>query len=310
MAVAIPNVFFSYSHDTDDHKNWALNLATRLVANGVNVVLDQWDLTFGSDLPRFIELGLTGAHRVLAICTETYVNKSNGGTGGVGYEKMILTAQLMQNVTADRIIPVVRNNLRQPLLPTFLGDRFFVDFRNDANYEAKYAELVRDIYGERIKPRPPLGQNPFSSSPPAIIPVLSFSKERYVSPALTGSVVFDLSNNNGRYIIGAGDMAFETSWSTGGHSTVHAYNDPHSIRTVAIAVGARAISDIRSASTYDTSSRSRSPMLGEIVIWQNTTGYYAATQVHSLKVRGDGQQSDEIQFAYAIAPNKSESFIP
>ena len=42
-----PKVFVSYSHDSQDHKDWVLKLATRLVANGVDVILDQWDLSLG-----------------------------------------------------------------------------------------------------------------------------------------------------------------------------------------------------------------------------------------------------------------------
>src|SRR5947208_15393071 len=106
MTTPPPKVFLSYSHDSELHKDWVHTLATRLVANGVDVLLDQWDLTLGSDLARFMESGLTGADRVLAICTSQYVAKANAGRGGVGYEKMILTAKLMQNVTEDRIIPV------------------------------------------------------------------------------------------------------------------------------------------------------------------------------------------------------------
>src|SRR5207249_1606444 len=83
------------------------------------------------------------------------------GLGGVGYEKMILTAQLMQNVTSDRIIPVIRANEGTPLVPIFLGSKVYVDFRDDLAYESKYGELVREIHGQKIKPRPPLGANPF-----------------------------------------------------------------------------------------------------------------------------------------------------
>lgn len=68
-----PKVFFSYSHDSGRHKDWVLTLATRLLANGVNVVLDQWDLRLGGDLPLFMESGLTEADRVLSICTNQYV---------------------------------------------------------------------------------------------------------------------------------------------------------------------------------------------------------------------------------------------
>ena len=39
-----PRVFASYSHDSQSHKDWVLMLATRRVANGVDVILDQWDV--------------------------------------------------------------------------------------------------------------------------------------------------------------------------------------------------------------------------------------------------------------------------
>ena len=308
MAATIPKVFISYSHDSELHKNWVLTLATRLVANGVNVLLDQWDLTLGADLPRFIESGLSSADRVLAICTETYVEKANAGRGGVGYEKMIITAQLMQNVTADRIIPVVRANTHPQPMPVFLSSRVYIDFRDDLAYEIKYAELLRDIHGQQVKPRPPLGPNPFTTFPTPSAPLISFGPERYVSQATTGVVTFDYSNNNGRYVVGAGDMAFETAWSRGGNTSIHAYKDPPSIRSVAIALGAKNILEIADASVYDTSSRVRTPHLGEIVVWQNTAGYYLATKIEKLQSRGQGHSADEITFSYAIAPNKLSSF--
>lgn len=140
-------------------------------------------------------------------------------------------------------------------------------------------------------------------------PLISFGPERYVSPSLTGTVVFDYSNNNGRYVIGAGDMAFETAWSGGSNTSIHAYTDPPSIRSVALALDAKNITDITDASAYDTSSRVRSPQLGEIVVWQNTAGYYLASQVEKLQSRSHGSSKDEITFSYAIAPNKSASFV-
>jgi hypothetical protein len=308
MSSTPPKVFVSYSHDTEPHKDWVLALATRLVANGVEVVLDQWDLTLGSDLPRFMETGLTAAQRVLAVCTEPYVTKANAGRGGVGYEKMILTSQLMQDISTDRIIPVIRNNALVPPVPTFLSSRVYIDFRDDLAYEARYAELLRDIHGQQIKPRPPLGPNPFVTFPAATAPLISFGPERYVSSAMSGAVTFDYSNNNGRYVLGAGDMAFETAWSRCGNTSIHAYTDPPSIRSVALALGAKEITDIVDASSYDTSSRVRTPHVGEIVVWQNTAGYYLATRVEKLQSRGHGSPSDVITFTYTIAPNKLASF--
>lgn len=308
MSDLTPKLFVSYSHDSQPHKDWVLQLATRLVKNGVDVILDQWDLTLGSNLPGFMESGLTESDRVLAICTAMYVEKANSGVGGVGYEKMILTADLMKNTVTDRIIPVVRNNTTETLVPAFLSSRVYIDFSDDLIYEAKYAELLRDIHGQAISPRPVLGVNPFTQATVDIEPRLTFSSERYESPALFGVVVFDYSNNNGRYVVGAGDMAFETAWSAGDNTAIHAYTDTPSIRSVALANSVNCISDIIDVRQYDTSSRVRTPKLGEIVVWQNTAGYYLATRIDKLQSRSHGCVKDELTFTYAIAPNKSWSF--
>jgi hypothetical protein len=308
MDTTPPKAFVSYSHDSDLHMAWVLRLATRLVANGVDVILDQWDLNLGGDLPRFMESGLVGANRVLAICTNNYVEKANAGTGGVGYEKMILSAQVMQNVTSERIIPIIRANDLRPPVPTFLATKVFVDFRDDLAYESKYGELIREIHGQKIKPRPPLGKNPFLIEPDFVEPVVSFGPERYVSPALSGVVVFDYSNNNGRYVVGTGDMAFETAWASAGNTSIHAYSDPPSIRSLALATGVQDIHDIDDASIYDPSSRVRTPRLDEIVVWQNTAGYYMATKVLRIEIRGVGYERDEVEFSYVIQPNRGTSF--
>ena len=52
----------------------------------------------------------------------------------------------------------------------------------------------------------------------------------------------------------------------------------------------------------------RSSMIGEIVIWQNTAGYYLATKIEALQSRSHGSPKNEITFSYAIARNKLASF--
>jgi hypothetical protein len=297
-----PRLFISYSHDDQAHKDWVLNLSTRLVGNGVNVILDQWDMTLGGDLPHFMEAGLVEADRVLAVCSASYVDKANQGRGGTGYEKMILTGQLMNNIGS------VRNNSTDSLQPTFLTTRLYADFRDDATYEAKYAELLRNIHGQAVTPRPQLGLNPFVDDVPDVEPRIEYSPIRYVSPSMSGVVTFDYSNNNGRYVLGTGDMLFETAWSGSGSTSVQVYSDPPSIRSLALATGVSEISEIKDARFFDTSSRARRPQLNEIIVWQNTAGYFLATQVLAVKSRGHGCSVDEITFRYIIMPNKCFDF--
>ena len=113
-----PQVFISYAHDNEDHKNWVLQLATRLRANSVDVLLDQWN-RLGSNLINFMERGLSKSHRVICICSENYVQKANQGIGGTGYEKQIMAAEILKDQNTDWVIPVIRNNFEKKV-PSFL----------------------------------------------------------------------------------------------------------------------------------------------------------------------------------------------
>jgi len=301
--ILVPRLFFSYSHDNESHKAWVLALANRLVANGVDVILDRWNLSLGSDLGHFMESGLSEADRILAICSTAYVQKANRGIGGVGYEKMILTSQIMANLQSTRVVPIIRDN-REGTLPLFLSGRMYSDFREESQYEARYAELIREIHGHRIIPRPPLGPSPFTGDAP---PVLAFSRERYVSPSLSGRVSFDYSNNDGSYIVGSGDLAFETKWSRSGTTSVHAYRFG-GMRSIALAVGVKELEDLHDVSVFDDSSRVRTPSLGEIVIWRNQQGYYLATKIESVSVRYRDEGHDDVIFTYRIQPDRTPVF--
>lgn len=221
---------------------------------------------------------------------------------------MILTGQLMRNVTSDKIIPLIRNNTSEDVLPNFLSTRLYLDFRNDDNFESNYAQLIREIHGLQMVARPELGSNPFVSQLPEIEPRLSFSAERYFSPAPSGVVRFDCSNNNGHYVVGTGDIRFETAWSGPHPTSIIAYNDPPSIRTISLAAGMKSIAEITDATIFDTSSRTRRPQVGEIVIWQNTLGYFMATKIEQVQARSNGASTDELTFSYAIATDKSTNF--
>ncbi len=156
-----PKVFISYSHDNDEHKDWVYKLACKLVDNGIETTLDQWELALGSNLPKFMEKGLTTTDRVLVICTENYIDKANDGIGGVGYEKTILTAELIQNQDSKKFIPIVRNVERQIKTPTCLAGRLYIDFSNDEAFDNSFKQLLHEIHGVPLKPKPKLGKNPF-----------------------------------------------------------------------------------------------------------------------------------------------------
>lgn len=160
MESIIPKVFISYSHDTLEHKKWTLELATRLRNNGIDAILDQFELQPGDDLPHFMETHLAEADKIIMICTENYVGKANKGEGGVGYEKMIITSNLLQKIDENKIIPIVRQNGNRDV-PTFLKTKLYIDFSKTDDFEFSYDNLVRTIHNAPLFKKPPVGNNPF-----------------------------------------------------------------------------------------------------------------------------------------------------
>lgn len=158
--MTVPRVFVSYSHDSQAHKKWVLDLAVRLRNSGVDAILDQWELQPGDDIPLFMERNLAVADRVIMVCTATYVQKANAGTGGVGYEKMIVTADLLKSIDSNKVVPVIRQ-AGQHEVPTFLKSKLFIDFSSDSDIEFSFDELVRSLVGAPLFKKPALGNNPF-----------------------------------------------------------------------------------------------------------------------------------------------------
>lgn len=161
----VPSAFISYSHDSDAHKEWVLMLASRLRDNGVDVTLDRWDLGPGDDVPKFMEHAVRSSNRVLMICTEAYVRKANDGQGGVGYEAMVVTGELVQGLGTSKFIPVVRQQSEARERPASVATRFYVDLSEGEDFDSNFDTLLRELHQAPATPKPPLGRNPFACTP-------------------------------------------------------------------------------------------------------------------------------------------------
>jgi TIR domain len=137
-----PIVFISYSHDTPAHKKWVAELAAKLIEKGVDIILDQWDLEPGDDVPKFMEQSVKRAHKVLMICTETYVRKADDGKGGVGYESMIVTGELVQNLGTSKFIPVIRQEQSRCTKPVSVSTRFHVNLSEEQDVGEQFDLLL------------------------------------------------------------------------------------------------------------------------------------------------------------------------
>jgi len=126
-------VFISYSWTSEAHVTWVEALATRLQSEGVEVVLDRWDLKRGHDKYAFMEKMFTdpSVKKVLAICDSKYAAKADGREGGVGTESQIISPQVYAKTQQEKFIPIVRERdaAGDPYLPTFFSRRSIWTFR-------------------------------------------------------------------------------------------------------------------------------------------------------------------------------------
>ena len=128
-------------------------LADRLLSDGIDAYIDQYDLNLGDRLPQFMEAQIISADYVLIICTPEYKNKANARIGGAGYEGHIISAELMNHSNERKFIPVKRKGTFDDAMPTFLSGKLGIDLSTDGEkYETNYKDLITTILGRKKKP--------------------------------------------------------------------------------------------------------------------------------------------------------------
>jgi hypothetical protein len=149
-------VFISYSWDSEQHKEWVRNFATRLRADGFDALLDQFEVVPGDHLPTFMER-IPDCEYVLIICTPHYKTKSEKREGGVGYEANIISSELFAKQNHRQYIPILRLGDRETAIPLMISGKLWIDLRGDPFREDEYQTLLGTLKGERPMP-PPIGE--------------------------------------------------------------------------------------------------------------------------------------------------------
>lgn len=158
MANNHPCAFITYSWEDTPHNTWVKSLADRLICDGVDTLVDQYDLTLGDRLPQFMEQSITGVDYVLIVCTPTYKKKADSRVGGVGYEGHIISNELFTKHNDRKFIPILRKGNASESMPTYLSGKLWVDLSGDTYSEDHYHDLLATLTGMRSKPA--LGQKP------------------------------------------------------------------------------------------------------------------------------------------------------
>lgn len=159
-----PKVFISYSWSDLSHQETVKYWADRLVADGIDVVLDIYDLKEGHDKYAFMERMVTdeSVTHVLVICDKKYAEKANARKAGVGTESQIISSEVYEKVEQSKFIPIVCEfgEDGEPILPAFLKSRMWINFSSDEAENENWEQLVRLIYGKPQHVKPKKGKAP------------------------------------------------------------------------------------------------------------------------------------------------------
>lgn len=159
-----PKVFISYSWSSPSHERWVLDLAENLMASGIEVKLDKWDLRLGGDAVAFMESMVTdkSIDKVLIISDKSYSEKADERRGGVGTETQIISKKVYEQVDQERFIAVIaeKDEDGKAYTPTFYHSRLYIDLSNPEAYSEGFEELIRCIYGQPQYQKPKLGKKP------------------------------------------------------------------------------------------------------------------------------------------------------
>ncbi|MNR81000.1 hypothetical protein D3C71_513440 [compost metagenome] len=134
------------------------------MSQGIDVVLDKWDLQPGHDAHAFMESMVTdpSVTKVLLICDSAYARKSDGRTGGAGTEAQIISPELYANVKQDKFVAVVveRDEAGKPCVPTYYKSRIHFDLSDSASYTMEFDKIIRWAWGQPIHVKPTIGSKP------------------------------------------------------------------------------------------------------------------------------------------------------
>lgn len=159
-----PRAFVSYSWSSTAHEQWVIDLAEKLTADGVHVIIDKWDLKEGQDKYAFMERIVTdpGIQKVLMICDRQYAQKADDRKGGVGTESQIISPEIYAKVDQQKFVPIISEvgEDGHPFLPAYLKGRIYIDLAREEKHAEEYEKLLRNIYDRPAHRRPPLGTPP------------------------------------------------------------------------------------------------------------------------------------------------------
>jgi len=259
------------------------DVAEVLQSRGISIFYDDFERIrlWGRNLAEELQ----DVYENRAACAVMFISKHYVEKAWPTHERRAILSRAVQEPTAIYVLPVRFDDTPVPGLPSGTGYEWATDYT-----PAELAAMIAEKIGVR----------PFEGKASDVPPPRMTSR--------IGEAVFDYSGYGGRYRIGRGLLEFETKWGKASDREIHVYNDPPSINGVARVPGCTSIAMVSNAAAYDYTSRVQTIPRGEIAVWRNVHGFYAAVHVLDIKDASRQDRQDEVRFQYAIQSDGSDSF--
>ncbi|MBW7865312.1 MAG: TIR domain-containing protein [Candidatus Hydrogenedens sp.] len=157
-------MFISYSWSSPGHRSRIRQLAEQMVSDGIDVILDIWDLKEGDDKYAFMEKMVTdeSVTHVLIFSDSDYAKKADARKAGVGTESQIISHGVFSKIQQSKFIPIAceLDDSGEPFLPNFLKSRIWIDFSSIEAEKENWEQLIRVLYGKPAYVKPTLGKAP------------------------------------------------------------------------------------------------------------------------------------------------------
>lgn len=159
-----PKIFISYSWSSLAHRERVKQIADRLIGDGVDVIIDIYDLKEGHDKNAFMEKLVVDSTitNVLVMCDKAYTEKADQKIRGVGTESQIISQQVYTKVAQTKFIPILceLDEHGEPYLPVFMSSLIGIDFSSPEKENENWEQLVRLLHGQPLHKKPKLGPRP------------------------------------------------------------------------------------------------------------------------------------------------------
>jgi hypothetical protein len=153
-------IFISYSHDSVEHVKTVLELSNKLRSEGIDCVLDQYEVSPPEGWPRWMDKEIKKAKYVLMICTENYykrvMDEEPEDVGmGIKWEGHLIYQHIYNAGSQNtKFIPILLSSNDKKNIPTPLQGATYYTVDDQEGYDDLYYRLS----GQPKVEKPPLGK--------------------------------------------------------------------------------------------------------------------------------------------------------